>query len=366
MKQTSRETTMSIKAIIKTIKPPLLILISFIFTFFASFAVFTMTASTIIALNSSLFTIHAQTQQSAIALSISPTLAEVNVSPGERVTLAFNIINEGNVDLNATPLFVDFLPDEKTGKPIVIPTRSSFPYASLQNQDKALGQPFVFRAGKSDQLVLVLDIPEDATAQDYYQTLVVSTTPTTSELVSTGSHPSANIGVHVLIRITDPTQLDWTSASKLQLDRWTVPAYLDSFSPLVFQLFIKNTGSSYTKASGRIEIVSMTDEILKIFPLLPENILAGNIREVRASITDPENRESAIPVEFRYDPAFLFGFYDINLYLGSEFEQEKLVASHRVLAIPFFALGVIILFLVVTLATRGLTTTLLKSQDNLE
>lgn len=328
-----------------------------------SVVIFIMTTSPLVSVLSSFFTAHAQVQQSTIAISISPTLAEVNVSPGERVTLAFNIVNEGNVDLSATPLFVDFIPDEQTGNPIVLPNRSSFPYASLQNQDKSFGQPFVFRAGTSEQVVLILDIPDNAAAQDYYQTLLVSTTTMTGELASTGSQPSANIGVHVLIRITDPTQLDWTSASKLQLDRWTVPTYLDSFSPLVFQVFIKNTGLSYTKASGRIEIVSMSDEILKIFPLLPENILAGSTREVRGSMTDPENRESAVPVEFRYDPAFLFGFYDVNLYLGSEFEQEKLVASKRVLAIPFFALGLVVLLLFITLATKVLTKTLFKPQD---
>ena len=294
----------------------------------------------------------AQTAQPVIGLSISPTLSEVQVKPGERVTHAFNIKNEGDLDLIAVPLLLDFVPDGVTGAPIVLPNQSTFPYATLQNVDKSFGSSFYLEAGATDQLVVSIRVPEGAPLQDYYQTLVLQTNSAHADLRATGPQAGASIGVHMLIRISDQTKQDVTLSSNIQFESWTLPKIIDSFSPLTFRLFAENQGVTYTKVAGSVRVISMTQEILKLFPILPENVLAGSVRELRPALPDPDQQGAMLPGEFRYEPGFLLGMYTVQLRLGSEHKQEEIVREQTVLAIPISIIVTGIFILLIWIGVR--------------
>lgn len=280
--------------------------------------------------------------QNSISLSISPPHSEIIIRPGKNIVQAFNIQNLGGMDLEVTPVLVDFAADSQTGQQHVLES-SSFPYAELQNLDKKLGQPFTLKSGQKDQLVMRFAIPETAQEQDFYQTLLLKTKPlggTADD--SMQSQALANVGVNLLISISN----SGIDRGVLTLDRIQVPHFIDVFSPLNLDIFVKNTGTNFTKIQGEVRIISaLNKKVVKVFPLLEENVLAGSVRQAHTSAPDPDDSKTAIAQDFRYEPLFLFGPYTVELALNAP-NQVPQTFSGRVWALPFSPLLVIVTFLV--------------------
>ena len=264
------------------------------------------------------------------SLSITPPLSEIMIKPGKSITQAFTVKNEGTVDLEVTPSIVDFSPEGESGHPIVLPNNRSFPFAQLQNLDKALDKPFVLQKGTSEQLVVRIAVPEQAEEKDYYQTLLLSTKPINlAELGSSTSTSYATIGVHMLISVSK-TGMDLGS---LNIQAFRYPKIVDVFSPVVMELVAKNNGKTYTKAHGEVSITSFTGTVVKLFPILPENVLAGSMRRLHASLPDPEDNKNALSAEFEYRPIVLFGPYTITVKLFSE-QQQPEERNYSFVALP--------------------------------
>ena len=273
----------------------------------------------------------AQGNDNRTSISITPPLSEIIMQPGKSVTQAFTIANDGTVDLEVIPTIVDFSPDDTTGAPIVFEKNENFPYAQLQNLDKKLGKPFLLPAGSREQLVLRITIPTKEPDRDYYKTLLLKTSP--SRLVQTSGTQTvsqAYIGVHILLSVSGNGE----DQAKLMIEKLTAPRIVDMFSSLPVSLIVKNHGTNYTKVHGQVSIASTLGKVVKIFPLLPENILAGSIRKLQASIQDPDDTKSAIATSMEYRPLFLLGQYTIIATVGRENQEtpdEKII---KVFALP--------------------------------
>lgn len=281
----------------------------------------------------------AQENGNRTSISITPPLSEIVMQPGRSITQAFTITNDGTVDLEVIPTIVDFSPDDTTGAPIVFEKNENFPYAELQNLDKKLGKPFLLPAGSKDQLVLRITIPRSEPDRDYYKTLLLKTSP--SGLVQTNGTQTvsqAYIGVHILLSVSGNGE----DQAKLVIEKLTVPRIIDMFSSLSISLIVKNLGTNYTKAHGQVSITSTLGKVVKIFPLLPENILAGSIRKLQSSVQDPDDTKSAIATPMEYRPLFLLGQYTVMATVGRENQEtpdEKIV---KVFALPISPAVVII------------------------
>lgn len=281
--------------------------------------------------------LHAQDQQRT-SISISPPLSEIVIQPGKSVTQAFNITNEGSVDLEVTPTVVPFAPHPETGEPILLLNTARFPFATLQNLDKALDKPFLLKAKQSDQLVLRIAIPEKEKEKDYYVTLLLQTRPSgLTQLNETGSISQAYLGVHLLVSVSSSGE----DRGNLAIHRFESAKFLDTFSTISPKLFVKNNGTTFTKAHGEIKIISLTGEIVKLFPILPENVLSGGVRELHTSLPDPEDTKSAIPAPFTYKPLFLLGPYTITARVFAENQTAEEVTI-QIFAFPFSLVAVVI------------------------
>lgn len=273
-------------------------------------------------------------------LSITPPLSEIMLKPGKSITQAFTIKNEGTVDLQVTPTIADFSPDGSTGIPIVLPDNTSFPFAKLENLDKKLGVPFALAAGQSQQLVLRVNIPATEPEHDYYKTFLFKTEPLgLTQLDGAHTVSQAYVGVHLLISVSN-SGLD---LGKLSIDQLSTLPIVDMFSSINLRVFAKNTGNTYTKAHGEIKITNMLGQVVKIFPFLPENVLAGSMRELHGSAQDPDDTKSAIATPFEYRPLFLFGPYEILGTIRGEAQESSVEKKTTVWALPISPLLVILL-----------------------
>lgn len=284
--------------------------------------------------------VYAQENGNRTSISITPPLSEIVMQPGRSITQAFTITNDGTVDLEVIPTIVDFSPDDTTGAPIVFEKNENFPYAELQNLDKKLGAPFLLKAGSKDQLILRITIPNSEPDRDYYKTLLLKTSP--SGLLQTNGTQTvsqAYIGVHVLLSVSGNGE----DRAKLVIEKLSVPRIVDMFSSLPISLIVKNIGTNYTKAHGQVSIASTFGKVVKIFPLLPENVLAGSIRRLQSSMQDPDDTKSAIAAPMEYRPLFLLGQHTVTATVGRENQEtpdEKII---KVFALPISPAVVIML-----------------------
>lgn len=270
-------------------------------------------------------------------LTVTPPLSEIIIKPGKSITQAFTIKNEGKVDLEITPTITDFSPDGKTGAPILLLNNTSFPFASLENLDKKLNAPFTLKGGASDQLVVKIAIPEKAEEKEYYQTLLFKTRPIGFELSDgTTSISQAWIGVHMLISVSKTGE----QLGNLSIHSIKYPKIIDMFSPIKLDLIVKNQGKNFVKAQGEIKITSVTNDVVKVFPILPENILANSVRMLHASLPDPDDAKSASAAPFEYRPVFLLGPYTIsaNVYAENQKQTPILYTTYALPISPTIAL----------------------------
>ncbi|MEK7458479.1 MAG: hypothetical protein AAB612_03300 [Patescibacteria group bacterium] len=275
--------------------------------------------------------VRAQENGNRTSISITPPLSEIVMQPGRSITQAFTIANDGTVDLEVIPTIVDFSPDENTGAPIVFEKNENFPYAELQNLDKKFGKPFLLPAGSKDQLILRITIPNSELDKDYYKTLLLKTSPSgLAQVDGVQTVSQAYIGVHILLSVSGNGE----DRATLAIEKLTVPRIIDMFSSIPITMIVKNLGTNYTQAHGQVSIASTLGKVVKIFPLLPENVIAGSIRKLQASVQDPDDTKSAIAAPMDYRPLFLLGQYTITATVGRENQESPDEKIIKVFALP--------------------------------
>ena len=210
----------------------------------------------------------------SLSLSISPPIAEIMVMPGKQAIVAYTITNSSETDLVIIPKLVAFEPNGEEG--LIRFSKSTHPisnYFSFDSGEK-FEQPFSLKIGQEKQLSLKIAIPKDAFEADYYQTIVFSTQDLNNEADNnTGS--ITQIGSNLLLTISN-TGEPYLSAS---IEEFSSLKIIDSFSPINFNLRIKNSGNTLFKPFGGIKITGWLDQKKEI-KILEENILARSVRKI--------------------------------------------------------------------------------------
>jgi prolipoprotein diacylglyceryl transferase len=273
----------------------------------------------------------ARAQQTAPwELSISPSVVEIAVQPGKFVTQAFLLENSGTFDLEVTPTLRDFTSDGQTGYPVIL-NSSTFPYAGLQNADRQLDRPFAMPANSSQQLVLSLDIPDDAARRDWYFVFLLSAQPAQEgQLADSGAQARGAVAANVLVRVT---------ADNLEPLSWNLrflklPRFLDSLQTLIIRPFIENASQTMAAPDLAIVVLDWRNNIVYEQPGLPDRVLAGSSREIFAAQTRRDDPRSATAAPFAFDPLFAFGPYRVRATIRNA-QTGPVIVEETVTAWPF-------------------------------
>lgn len=270
------------------------------------------------------------------------------IQPGKVVTQAFLIENNGTVDLEIRPTLRDFAADGESGLPKLLPT-STFPYAQLVNSEIQLNRPFLLPAGQSEQLVLEVRPSELAEQRDWYFTLLLETTPDTSNTViqNHGAATTGQIGANVLLRVTQTNQVPL---------RWDVlfelPRFIDSLQKLEFTALVSNQSQTVAAPDMTVTILKGNEEIVSEQTALPDRILAQSARRIYAQQARKDDPRSLEGVPFRFEPAFALGKYTVRASIrnnsGGPYVMEQefwALPFSLVIAVVFLLLSLLALFL---------------------
>jgi phosphatidylglycerol:prolipoprotein diacylglycerol transferase len=305
------------------------------------------------------WSVQAQSARAPIDLSLTPAVVEVVIQPGKSVTRAFTLKNQGTTDLNATLTLRDFVSDHSSGSPVLL-EESKFPYASLANSDRRLGEAFPLPAGGEQQIVLQLNIPEDSLQQDWYVVLLASTEPQQRDpLISSRASSQGAIGAALMVRIseTEEIPLQWgVTFPKL-------PRFMDSLRPLTIEPLVENLNPTLAIPTLTVSVRNWRGELVHTQEGLPERVLSRSTRFIRAQKVSEDDPRSMEPVPFVFDPLFALGPYTVIAQISNQAGQP-LVVEQKVWALPIsliVATGILLSTLLVLPRLRRRGTSVKKS-----
>ncbi len=278
--------------------------------------------------------------QAPIDLSILPAVVEITIQPGKSVTRAFTLKNYGTTDLTTTFTLKDFVSDNQTGSPVLLDS-SSFPYASFANSDRALNDSFLLPAGGEQQVVLSLNIPEDALQQDWYFVLLAQTEPVSQEdLTENRASSHGSIGATVLVRVseTEHRPLQWLVSFP------TLPQFFDSLRPLQIEPLVENLNITVASPELTITVRNWRGNVVFTQEGLPERVLARSSRVIQAGTPSKKEANSLEATPFIFSPRFALGKYTVEGSITNQAGQP-LIVQKTVWALPIS--GVIVVCLLI-------------------
>lgn len=319
-----------------------------------------------------------------LSLGIWPPLLEVMIQPGKSITQVYKIINNGETDLVLTSKIVPFEPADELGNIILssevspaagdrnsspanltelFPSEVGWPgWFSFQNADLALGEKFLLPAGKEQQIVLKIKIPPQATEKDYYLTLLFETAQIPGMYLGqnqSGGQVEAKIGGNILLTVSQTGQpkkqaevKDFRISNTRYATRNTY--ILDSFVRPQFLVRLKNNGRAFFKPNGTITTTGWFGQKWAL-DLLPENVLAGSIRQITCQKSAPatapgEETTQTLPSSCQLPAKFLLGKYTARLEFGLDENSGEYQSELVFWAVPLkllLGIGVCLTLLVI-------------------
>lgn len=219
------------------------------------------------------------------SLNIFPPLLQVLIKPGKTITQVYKIGNDSEKDIELVPRVVPFEPIDDQGNVNLILNKSfydkSVNWFSLQNSDKQINLPFTIKAGQTEELVLKVQVPQDATEKDYYYSLIVKNNPIILSQGLTRARASGILGSNILLSVSS-TEL---TPKDIAIDLFSLQKsfftknLLDSFDDISFKAVAANKSMHLFSMDGAITVKDNTGKEIKKMDFLATNVLANASRE---------------------------------------------------------------------------------------
>lgn len=290
----------------------------------------------------------------SVSLSISPPLLEAMIKPGKSIVQPYEIVNESGTDLYLRPIIVPFEPSDLNGNILLDPKflNSYIPkFFSLANNNFQLNQTFRLSAGEKGQLLLRITIPDDEAETDHYFTFIIEQSPEGEFLGrQNGGSNLIKIGSNILLTISS-TGLPKKQAVVAKFA--ALPKIADLFfDKIKFSLLVQNTGRTFLKPVGQIDIYNrLTKKKVETLALQPDNVLANSARLINCltdkPITEQPTTDNRPPNNCSFS-TFIPGAYRAVISFSPNGNDSKETASATFFFLPLrSALAIIVISLLI-------------------
>lgn len=284
-----------------------------------------------------------------IDLTVSPPVAYLQVNPGTRLTHTITIKNTGESAMTITPSVKDFMPDPKTGSPILL-DESSFKYFAVPEKEL---QPIEIQPSQTKQVNITISPPKDAPEKEYPLSIIFdaqasSTALDYSSLSADKSSLVGGVASNMIVLVSEKNQIGKQQA----IADMGIPKIIDSFRTLELKPVVKNEGFATSTVVGQAVIKNWLGKEVASFQFFPDNILGLNQRPLRA--LNASKPDSPQPMPMKYKPSFLLGPYVIEYTINNQLEpsgnpdpESVSVVRSTVVAMPIFVMVAVIAGIIV-------------------
>jgi len=288
-----------------------------------------------------------KTAAQEISLAITPPILELSLKPGSSYLQPYEVTNNSGIDLFLRPIVLPFVPADLSGN-VQLQSPEFDPLSatifSLNNKNIQLNQTFKLPAGKTQRLLLVINLPEDAAGKDHYFTFLIEQSPQVELIGQSNSNNLIKIGSNILLTIDDgsPKRLG-------QLIKFSaVPKIADLIDSVVFDIEVANIGRNFFKTEGEIIVINQfNNKEMKKLKIRPDNILANSARQLvclNNNQTEKCQFSSLIP-----------GIYKAIIKMDSNIQIDKNFIIFWILPIKTLLVVVLMLTIVLLIKNRLLT-----------
>lgn len=270
-----------------------------------------------------------------LSLTISPPILEVMIKPGKSITQVYKLTNNGDpavvvariVELGANGI------EEN-------PAFALEPWIGLLSSDVTIGKPFLLTQGKTKEFILKVNPPEGTPERDYYRVLAFTTKPNPAG-DSSQSQVSETLGSPLLITTTKTGFLN----KNVKIVEFDMPKIIDSFGPVKTTIAVANTGTTYTRPVGTINLKGMLGAAA--YEIIPRIILQGQRRSLATEDTSTDTDNPTLKL-----PGFYFGPYELKVQFTLDSGTKSYTETRKFYALPWKLLLALFVFLLMYVAVK--------------
>lgn len=259
------------------------------------------------------------------SIEISPPSQELDVDPGQTVTLKAKVRNKGNSTYTLTTRIEDFTAEGEGGQVALV---EQGPWA-ISSWSTISPSSFTLDPKSEREVQVIIKVPEQKVGGGRYGAMVFSIT---GGNIPNSASVAQEIASLFLLRVSGPVD------ENVKVIDFTAPSFVE-FGPVPLTLRLQNSGNIHVKATGIISIMNVLGKKVEDIVIPPTNVFPDANRVVDTS----------------FNQKFLIGPYQAVaiVYYGSE---NKSITTYT----PFFAFpvkivaGVIILIVIILLIRKYL------------
>lgn len=270
------------------------------------------------------------------SLSVSPSLIEAAVIPGQSFKQKYKLANTGDPTLVLIQV-VSLEPIGSAGETTLRKKAEAVEF-EIESSEITLGEAFFLKNRDKREFELRVKVPEGLTERDYYYTLTAQTSPPKAEAQSASARAQITLGSHLLITVTSDGQSE--IKPKIALFE-IVPSYrlgllgfhinlIDSLDRVPIRLVVDNKGKNVIAPRGIVTIKGLLGRS-KNFEIKAQNVLAYSQKELRIE---------AFPAA-----GLFLGNHDVSASINFGEATPTLFASSSFFAFPFKFFGLIIIII---------------------
>ncbi len=236
---------------------------------------------------------YAQQSPTGSGLSISPTLFELSINPGQSSTISINLKNITLNKINAKALINDFESDNSTGNPKLISDPNQISPHTIRRFILGL-QDVPLDVGQQKTINLPVQVSKDATPGAYYGVIRYKAIPVGPNAPKPGEVAlSASVGTIVLITVPGNVR-DQVQLGGLHVYRGGYDGTIFFRKPSQIGVEVRNLGNGFVKPFGVVEVKDMRGKVVysyQINSITPKaNVLPSSNRifkDALKNITSP-------------------------------------------------------------------------------
>lgn len=214
-------------------------------------------------------------------LSISPTISEFTIKPGDKATIKITLKNITVDNVTAQGFVNDFTSDGTTGNPKILTNEKEPSQNSIRNFVYGLTD-IPLQRGEQKNVTLGLQVPKDTTPGAYFGIIRYKAIPAGGGAPAPGQVAlTASVGTIVLVTVPGNIH-EQVQLKSLKIYRGARSSRLFIKPPTSIGVEVANFGNGFVKPFGNVEVHNMFNKSVISYqlnnPKQPGNILPGSSR----------------------------------------------------------------------------------------
>ena len=142
-----------------------------------------------------------------LSLSLSPTLTELAIKPGQSTVIKYRLTNIGDPTIMKIRL-LPFEPKDNQGNINIKDSLQSPIRFELEKETIKLEEPFFLKNSDIQEFSLNVAVPEDTPTKDYYFTLLAEAQPPPTQEGVVNVRAKVSVGSNLLISVTKKGEVE--------------------------------------------------------------------------------------------------------------------------------------------------------------